>query len=78
MKQIRDNVYQVTYSELGRPEDKGWVKLPDDGRLLLDAADMHFIEEMTEQGYEPTFFVSRSPVMGGQFVVVSRQWNDRI
>ncbi|MGV3616943.1 MAG: hypothetical protein ACO1SV_16575 [Fimbriimonas sp.] len=78
MKQIRENVFQVTHSELGKPSDKGWLDLPESGKLLLDAADMHFIREMTLQGYEPTFFISRSPVMGGEFVVVSRQWNDRI
>jgi hypothetical protein len=79
MKQIRENVYQVTHSELGRPSHRGWIDLKDDaGRLLLDAADVHFIQEMTGQGYDPTFFVSRSPAMGGHFVVVSRQWNNRV
>jgi hypothetical protein len=78
MKQIRDNVFQVSHGELGRPMDKGWLKLPESGKLLLDAADIHFINEMVAQGYEPTFFISRSPVMGNEFVVISRQWNDRI
>ena len=36
MKQIRDNVFQVTHSELGRPMDKGWLKLPESGKLLLE------------------------------------------
>lgn len=78
MKQIRENVFQVSYEELGRPPEKGWIKLKEGGKLLLDAADMHFIGEMSGQGYQPTFFISRSPVMGNEFVVVARQWNNRI
>lgn len=77
MKQIRDNVFQVTYSEIGRPPERGWVKIPE-GKLLLDAADMHFIQKMSAGGYEPTFFVSRASAMGNEFVVVSRQWADQI
>lgn len=83
MKQIRENVYMVTHADLGRPSEKGWMSIPASnpgmtGKLLLDEADMRFVKEMSAQGYEPTFFVSRSPVMGGEYVVVARQWNNRI
>lgn len=83
MKQIRENVYEITHADLGRPSERGWMTIPAStdglsGKLLLDDADIRFVKEMSAQGYEPTFFVSRSPVMGGEFVVVARQWNNRI
>lgn len=78
MKSIRENVFQVTYTELGNPFERGWVDLKGEGRLLLDEADIRFIREMKEQGYEPNFFISRSDIMGGDFIVVARQWNNRV
>jgi len=78
MTQIRDNVFQVTHTELGKPFEKGWVNLPSEGKLLIDDADVRFIQVMSASGYEPTFFVSRAPTMGGEYVVVSRQWSTRI
>lgn len=78
MKQIRENVFQVTFTEIGKPPQRGWTKVPGGGKLMLDAADMNFIEKMSAGGYEPTFFVSRAAAMGNEFVVVARQWADEI
>lgn len=76
MTQIRENVYQLTHGELGRPTEKGWVEVPGGGKLLVDDADVRFFTVMSGRGYEPTIFISRSPVMGGEYVVVARQWSD--
>ncbi|MDR3690831.1 MAG: hypothetical protein P4L46_15745 [Fimbriimonas sp.] len=73
MKQIRENIFQVTYTELGKPPTKGMAKIPDLGLVHLDEADMRYVETSQGEGYEPTFFVSRSAPLGGQFVVVGRQ-----
>jgi len=73
MKQIRENIFQVTYSELGKPPVKGVVAHSELGELMLDEADMRYIRESQGQGYEPTFFVSRSAPLGGRCVVVGRQ-----
>jgi hypothetical protein len=73
MEQIRDNIFRITLSELGSPKKKGDVKVEGLGTVMLDVADMHYAETMAGQGYEPVYFVSRSAVMGGRFVVVSRQ-----
>ena len=73
MKQIRPNIYQVTYTELGKPPVKGMASIPDLGPIHLDEADLRYIKESQGQGYEPTFFVSRYAPLGGQFVVVGRQ-----
>lgn len=73
MKQIRDNIYQVTFTELGKPKKKGDVKLAGLGTVMFDVADLNYVEKMTGLGFEPTFFVSRSEAMGGRYVVVSRQ-----
>jgi hypothetical protein len=72
MKQIRENVFYVTHSELGKPDEKGIVDVPDFGSVQLDIADLRYIREYLEKGYEPAFFVARSPAMGGRFIVVSR------
>lgn len=73
MKQIRDNIFQVTYSELGKPPAKGPVTLAGLGEIMLDQADLRYVKEMSSMGYEPTFFVSRSAPLKGRFVVVGRQ-----
>ena len=73
MKQIRDNIFQVTYSELGSPKKRGDFKLNGLGTVMFDVADLNYVETMTGLGFEPTFFVSRSEAMGGRYVVVSRQ-----
>lgn len=73
MKQIRDNIFQVTFSELGSPKKKGDVKMNGLGTVMVDVADLNYADKMATQGLEPTFFVSRSEAMGGRFVVVSRQ-----
>lgn len=73
MKQIRDNIFYVTYSEIGKPVEKGLVDVPGAGQLNLDEADMRYIREYLDLGYEPAFFVSHSAPLGGRLVVVSRQ-----
>jgi len=73
MKQIRENIFQVTFSELGKPPVKGPVVLLGFGEIMLDEADMRYAKESAHLGYEPTFFVSRSEPLHGRFVVVGRQ-----
>jgi hypothetical protein len=73
MRQIRENIFEVTFSELGKPGKKGDVKLEGLGLLMLDTADMNYVKQMDELGFEPTFFVSKSKAMGNRFVVVGRQ-----
>jgi len=73
MKQIRENIFQVTFTELGKPIGKGPVKLEGFGEIMLDFADLRYAKDMQGMGYEPTFFVSRSAPLQGQFVVVGRQ-----
>jgi hypothetical protein len=73
MKQIRENIFQVTFSELGKPPVKGPVVLAGFGEIMLDDADMRYVKETSNLGYEPTFFVSRSAPLHGRFVVVGRQ-----
>ncbi|HWD38795.1 MAG TPA: hypothetical protein VG944_08100 [Fimbriimonas sp.] len=74
MKQIRENMYRVSYSELGQPTVKGYWKVPGtEQELLLDEADMRYIREYIEKGYEPYFFIKPSTALRNAFVVVSRQ-----
>jgi hypothetical protein len=73
MKQIRPNIWEITYAELGSPPDKGPVDVEGVGRVYLDIADMRYVREHLSKGFDPLFFVSRSPAMGNGFVVVSRQ-----
>ncbi len=73
MKQIRENIFQVTISELGEPTVKGSLKIEGMGELTLDEADIRYIAESRGAGYEPTFFVSRSAPLHGRFIVVGRQ-----
>ena len=72
MKRIRDDIYQVTATEMGLPFEKGFYEVPDLGEVFIDLADVRYIESMRGAGYEPTFFVSPSEALHG-FVVVSRQ-----
>ena len=78
MVKIRDNVYQIKHSELGSPTDRGWCEIAGEGKVLLDAADVNFINTMRDRGYEPVFTISRAPAMGGEFVVIARQWNNHV
>jgi hypothetical protein len=73
MKQIRDNIFELTFEDLGKPAKAGDVKVTDFGTVIIDVADLEYISRMRDQGYQPTFFVSRSRPLGGRFVVVSRQ-----
>ena len=73
MKQVRENIWQVTYTELGKPVEKSVVSVEGHGKLMLDHADMDYIKEYLQKGFEPTFFVSHSPALRGEMVVVSRQ-----
>lgn len=73
MQQIRDNIYRVTFAELGKPSKRGDVKVDRLGTVMVDVADLNYASNMAAMGYEPTFFVSRSEAMGGRYVVVSRQ-----
>lgn len=73
MKQIRENIWQVTHDDLGRPDYKGYFKVPDLGEVMLDQADLRYISEMQAEGYEPIFHVSRSAALNNAFVVVGRQ-----
>jgi hypothetical protein len=73
VKQIRENIFQITYTELGKPPVKGPVIVESFGEVMLDEADMRYIVTSHNQGYEPTFFVSKSAPLKGRFVVVGRQ-----
>jgi len=73
MKQIRENIYFLTHSELGRPTEPGTVEVAGLGTVRLDIADIRYVREHIEKGYEPAFFVSHSPALGGDLIVVSRQ-----
>ena len=73
MKKIRENIFQVTFTELGNPPAKGPVSVAGLGEVMLDEADMRYAKESSGLGYEPTFFVSRSEPLHGRFVVVGRQ-----
>lgn len=74
MTAIRENVFQVTYTELGRPAGHGFYDVDGGGKLLIDEADVRYIRETISKGYEPTFFISRTPALGNDYVVVGRQW----
>ena len=73
MRQIRDNIFEITFTELGKPTKRGDVKVTDLGKVMVDVADLNYASDMLEKGYEPTFFISKSEPLGGRFVVVSRQ-----
>lgn len=73
MTQIRPNVFFVTYTEIGKPKAKGLYEVEGLGVLSIDEADIRYIRLYLEKGYEPGFFVSHAPTLGGRLVVVSRQ-----
>ena len=73
VRQIRDNIFEVTFTELGKPGKRGDFKLAGLGTVMIDIADIKYAEGMSEAGYEPTFFVSKSVPLGGRYVVVGRQ-----
>lgn len=73
MTQIRENIFRVSLSELGSPEDRGYYAVEGLGEVLIDQADLRYIGEMQALGYEPVFHVSRSAALNGAFVVVGRQ-----
>lgn len=77
MTQIRENIWEVGYAELGEPFEKGYYAVPDLGEVMLDQADVRYIEGMKRAGHEPRFFVSPSPAIGA-YVVVSRQQRDAV
>lgn len=73
VEQIRPNIFRITWEELGQPVEKGPAPVEGLGTVYLDIADLRYAATSLEQGFEPTFFVSRSPAMGNDYVVVSRQ-----
>jgi hypothetical protein len=74
MNQIRENMLQVSYTELGKPEGKGYYALPDNkGEVMLDEADVRYIREYLGKGFEPSFFVKPSPALRNAYIVVARQ-----
>lgn len=72
MQTLMDGTIRVTWTDLGRPEGKGYAALPSGGQLLLDDADMNYATQYLAEGYEPAFFVRQSDALQGRFVVVSR------
>jgi hypothetical protein len=73
MKQIRDNIWQVTLDDLGTPQDRGYFEVAGLGEVLIDQADLRYISEMQTAGYDPLFHVSKSNALNGAYVVVGRQ-----
>lgn len=74
MKQVRENMLQVSYTELGKPQGRGYCPLPDKaGELLLDEADVRYIVEYLDKGFEPSFFIKPSRALRNAYVVVARQ-----
>ena len=73
MTQIRPNVFLVSYEELGKPIAKGLYDVETLGTVGIDEADVRYAKDCLQRGQQPAFFVSNSPVMGGRYVVVSRQ-----
>ena len=73
MKQIRENIWQVSFADLGEPTGRGYYKVEDLGEVLMDQADLRYIKEMESKGMEPIFHVSQSKALNGAFVVVGRQ-----
>lgn len=73
MQTQHESTIRVTWTELGRPEGKGYVEMPSGGNLLLDDADFHYANQYLAEGFEPEFFVRRSDALHGRYVVVSRR-----
>ncbi len=57
METTRDGTIRVTWTDLGRPEAKGYVAIPSGGQLMLDDADLNYATQYLAAGYEPEFFV---------------------
>lgn len=74
MKQIRENVYHVTFADLGKPFEKGYYAVEGLGEVLLDEADVRYLKEVSGKGYDPAWFVAKSDAIRNAYVVVSRQW----
>jgi hypothetical protein len=72
MQTLADGTIRVTWTDLGRPEGKGYTALPSGGQLLLDDADMNYASQYLAAGYEPAFFVRLSDALQGRYIVVSR------
>jgi len=73
MRQIRENIWEISWSDLGQPLDKGFHPVEGLGEVFLDIADFRYASEHIAKGHEPVFFVGRAPAMGGHFIVMSRQ-----
>lgn len=78
MRKIRENIFEISWSELGSPPERGFYKVVDLGEVLVDLADLRYAKEAATKGHEALFFVSRSGALQGDFVVVSRQQADRL
>jgi len=72
MKQVRPNIFEVTFEELGHPDEYGVYPVEGLGNVHIDIADIRYIEQQMKAGYQPVFFVSRAPAINNEFVVVSR------
>ncbi len=73
MKQIRPNIWEVSFSDLGEPGARGYYKVEDLGEVLMDQADIRYIGETQKLGYEPIFHIAQSKALAGAFVVIGRQ-----
>jgi hypothetical protein len=73
MKQIRPNIWQVSFSDLGEPGARGYYKVDDLGEVLMDQADIRYIGETQKLGFEPLFHVAKSKALNGAYVVIGRQ-----
>ncbi len=61
--------FLVTYKELGEPKRKGDYKVAGLGTVVLDDADIYYINT----NEDPKFYVKRSRALGPEaFVVISR------
>jgi len=72
MQTLADGTIRVTWTDLGRPEGKGYAALSSGGQLLLDDADINYATQYLAAGYEPAFFIRRSDALQGRYIVVSR------
>lgn len=72
MQTLKDGTIRLTWTDLGRPEGKGYTAVPSGGQVLLDDADLLYARQYLDSGYEPEFFVRRSEALQGRYVVISR------
>ena len=73
MQTTRDTTIRVTWTDLVKPEGKGYVALPSGGQLMIDDADLNYAAQYLAAGYEPEFFVRPSDALQGRYVVISRR-----